>query len=278
MTELLRLRDGVDPTRAISALRELAQDADNVPGSAGIEWYQLRDAYVHWVDKAEAHLASLSHDPDVVLALFNERHWQLRSQTARPSRPFPLIQGELDLQSQRLRRLADILDDAQQRLAGAAGSPTVLDTNVLLHFEPPKQIDWVTVLERKPVRLIIPLRVIEELDQKKWGENAKLRDRARSLLPQLESWLEPAGRPKRLCDEVTLEVPVPSEPRDHPADADSEILATAQQIQLFTGDVVTVVTGDTTMRIRAQALRLQVHRPPEKYLRDRSPDPPAASS
>lgn len=59
----------------------------------------------------------------------------------------------------------------------------MVDTNVLLQFQPPDQINWTELLHVAAVRLVIPLRVIEELDTKKHGRSQKLSERARELLP-----------------------------------------------------------------------------------------------
>jgi predicted ribonuclease YlaK len=58
----------------------------------------------------------------------------------------------------------------------------VLDTNSLLHYEPPESISWAKIAWHSPVRLVIPLRVLEEVDAKKYSTNRRLRDRARSVL------------------------------------------------------------------------------------------------
>jgi hypothetical protein len=48
----------------------------------------------------------------------------------------------------------------------APGTCVVFDTNVLLHYQPLDQIDWLTELDERAVRLV-PLRVLQELDEEK---------------------------------------------------------------------------------------------------------------
>jgi rRNA-processing protein FCF1 len=273
MASPLRLREGVDPDHAIRVLRRLIDDAVNLLGAAGIEWYQVRDRYVQWIEQAESQLASITRDAGVIGSLLTDRHWQIRNQATKPIRPIPLVREELERQRENLADMADDLENRRQRLLSARGALTVVDTNVLLHYLPPQQIVWTEVLDQPQVRLLLPLRVIEELDAKKWGNNRRLAMRARQLLPQLDAVLQADGRPGTLRSGVTIEVALPPEPRDRPVDADSEILATCVEARRLSGRTVTVVSGDRAMRIRAQAHGLAVASLPDKYERPYDSDP-----
>lgn len=168
-------------------------------------------------------------------------------------RPFPLFYSEIARQLSRLRRLLEDLNERRDRLALPGGRITVLDTNVLVHYRPIDQIPWPKVIDSPIIRLVIPLRVIEELDAKKYAKNTDLAKRARNVLPALEQLLGAGGRPGEVADTVTVEVPVDTGPRERPEDADEEIIATCRDLTQFSGRDVTLVTGDTAMRIRAQA-------------------------
>ena len=148
----------------------------------------------------------------------------------------------------------------------------MLDTNVLLHYLPVDQIPWPDIVGHQNVRLVIPLRVIEEIDAKKYAKRPDLAKRARNLLPALERMFGQAGAPGRVTDGVTIEVPVDSGPRDRPADADEEILDTCRELGQFAGQPVTLVTGDTGMRLRAQAHGIATSTLPDKYLRGAQSD------
>jgi predicted ribonuclease YlaK len=69
-----------------------------------------------------------------------------------------------------------------------AGHIAVLDSNVLLHHLPPDQVNWQAATERPLVRLILPLRVVEELDSKKYGPSDRLRERARRCYRSWSNW------------------------------------------------------------------------------------------
>src|SRR5580692_8744470 len=56
-----------------------------------------------------------------------------------------------------------LIDQTERSLA----LPLVIDTNVILEYEPIASIDWAAVTN-EPVRLIIPLRVFEELEEARY--------------------------------------------------------------------------------------------------------------
>jgi hypothetical protein len=148
--------------------------------------------------------------------------------------------------------------DLQQRIdraASAPGDPAVIDTNILLEFMPPAQIDWRSLLATASVRLVIPLRVIEELDVLKYDRRRTERaDRARRILPQLGAALGDGGAPSPLRDGTTIEVLSGPGPRDRATDADEELLHTCQELEQFGDRSVTLISGDTAIRLRAQGL------------------------
>jgi predicted ribonuclease YlaK len=116
------------------------------------------------------------------------------------------------------------------------------------------------------VRLLIPLRVIEELDAKKYSGRPDLAKRARRILPQLEGLLRRAAA-GQLAADVTVGVPIDPGPRLRPGDADEEILRTAQELGQLGGKRVTIVTGETAMLIRSDALGLHAVKLGDQYVR-----------
>ena len=174
---------------AIRVLREQIAAANRVVSGA-IADYAVREAYVLWVETTEAQLAWLTFDREFVEMLHTERFWRIHDLHHQLPRPFPLVTAERDLQTAALTQLADDLEQRVQRLSSAGGRIAVLDTNVLLHYLPPDQISWPQALGPGGWRLMIPLRVIEELDAKKYSGSKTLGSRARDLLAA-------AGAPRR---------------------------------------------------------------------------------
>jgi rRNA-processing protein FCF1 len=207
----------------------------------------------------------------VLDALQTGRYWRIRQLHEEPVWPAQLVRAEIAQQTSWLETLRDDLQLRIDRVAAASGIPTILDTNVLLEFVPPAQVDWTAVTGSPSVRLIIPLRVVEELDVWKYDRRRQDRaERARGILPQLEASVGDAGTPRELRANTTIEVLIEPSPRYRPADADEEVLETCRELQQYGQQQVTLVTADTAMRLRAQALNVAVVPMPGEYSRRRS--------
>ena len=265
------MKTGVEPTRASDVLCELIRTAGNVIGQAigptpKERITSLREAYLTWNESVVPGLEELSADPEIGSAFLTDRSWRIRELHADP-RPFPLVNGEI---RQHVTFLHSLLDDLHQRIRRASRAPghmAVLDTNVLLHYMPPTDVVWADIVGKESVRIVLPLRVIEELDAKKYARRDDLAERARTILPQLRAIVGRAGEPGELRARATLEVLVEPGPRSRPTDADEEILDTCIELREFCRGPLTLITGDTSMQLRAEALDLEVVQMPAKYLR-----------
>lgn len=267
--ERLRLKEGATATHAVTALSQLIVAGGNA--IAGGLYDVRRDGYVRWVETSVPVLSGLTDDPEIVTMLYTDRYWQIR--TASPA-PYPTLDNEAKFQIDRLKRMADDLKERVDRLSAAPGHITVVDTHVLLHYQWAAFVSWDEIVGQPPIRLIVPLRVVEELDAKKWARRDDLASRARGVLSRLEAVVGPDGAPGKLRDNVTIEVPVDRGPRFRPDDADEEILYTCREIGQLASRGVTLVTGDSSARLRAGALRIPVVRMPAKYLpREDQPEP-----
>jgi hypothetical protein len=147
---------------------------------------QRRDQYIEWMEDTEVKLSNLTYDTAVVELLHTARYWEIRRIVPSDARPIPLIEGEFRSQRELLH---DVRVDLEPRLQCAKGDAhiTVLDTQTLLHYEPPQSIRWTDVVRHPKVRLVIPLRVIEEVDARKYSRDQRLRDRARGTAPPARS-------------------------------------------------------------------------------------------
>lgn len=141
---------------------------------------------------------------------------------------------------------------------------------MLNHWRQPCDILWREVFkaegENIPLaRLIIPLRVIDELDRQKYGQGDLAR-KAATVIRYLERVLKDSqpGQPVQLRREATLEVWVDAD--DRGGDADLSILRCAVDLDNLHRDIsVRVLTDDVGMRLRAQQMGLRVLRLPENY-------------
>jgi hypothetical protein len=271
----LRLKHPVEPDHALAVLTEQinALDQLRLDGRNADAVMRSRDDYLQWVEWAEIQLADLTHDRTIAELLHTPRYWEIRRLVPSDARPIPLIDAERRVQRDNLHGMRMNLEMHVNRARGAPGHITVIDSHSLLHYQLPDSVAWHEIVGHDNVRLVVPLRVIEELDGKKYGDSQKLRDRARDLLPKLDALIGVMGEPTPIREGVTIEVPVEfisGTPRVKPTDADEEILFTCRELSQLSGQEggVTLITGDIGMRIRAQALGgIRPVKLPDKYLR-----------
>lgn len=146
----------------------------------------------------------------------------------------------------------------------------VLDTNFFLHFQPIDEVDWTDLLNSDRVTLVLPQRIIEELDeQKDQNPRQKLRSRARKAQQRIERFLI-EGQNREIRDSVTIEhvEKLPTEffeendlDRSTP---DDHLAATALHIEdRREGGQVLIVTDDTGPRLTAEPRGIETLRPPD---------------
>ena len=243
--------------QGVRALSEAAQSVEAGYSRPGENPVDVRDRYVKWSVAIEPGLLAVFRRVDVFEVFDSPRHRDICSM-APGNQLVPLINAELGDKRAVFDAGRHALEAARDRMRGAAGVPVVLDSNVLLHSLLPDQIGWNTLLG-KALRLVVPMRVVEELDSKKYSDSKLLRDRARAVLPWLERTLGAGSGPAPVDPQVqtreaigtTIEVYPCGRPRLRPQDADEEVLDVAQEVLHLVGKVV-VLTGDTSMRIRAR--------------------------
>ena len=175
-----RLKDGTQLAFAQQRLRESAAQGRNLVGSSAGQAVSIhQNSFLGWIGSTEAQLRNVFIDPSTWEHLYSERYWRIRDLMQESPRAIELINNEANHQAEWLDELADRMKKLADRLEAAPGQLTVLDTHVLLHFEPPNQIPWPEIVGSPQVRLVLPLRVIEELDEKKYTARDNLADRAR---------------------------------------------------------------------------------------------------
>ena len=202
--------------------------------------------------------AVLTPDPDVARAIQRT----LRAQNH-------ALSTEIENQVKALEQARAELEELK-KLVARPGLPVVYDTNMLNHWQQPGDILWRDVFkaqrERIPdTRLVIPLRVIDELDKQKYGQGDLAR-KAATAIRYLERVLRDRqpGERARLRDGVTLEAWIDTD--DRGGDADLSILRCAADLDnLHPTTGARVLTDDVGMRLRAHQLGLKVVRLPEAY-------------
>ena len=158
----IAFRTGALVDRGIAGIREAINDLSNLrSASAGVSVLDQATRYVQWVSTTESRLRNLLAEPSVWEGLYSERFWHLTKDVMMQV-SWPLIfEAEYQSQRDRLTSLANEIERACARSSG--GLLVVLDTNVLMHWKSLDEIDWTGQTLASEVRLVVPLRVIEEL-------------------------------------------------------------------------------------------------------------------
>jgi len=181
----LRLKPGARPEQALQILDTLGVKLRNLPaegGAGGSFWEVFRrrqDGYLQWVELAEGQLGNFADERDVSAQLHTRFYWAIREAGDTTPRGIPLIESEIQAQKATLLRIADDLRRREER-AAAGGHIAVLDTHLLLHYEPPESVDWSKLVNADQVRLLLPRHHDRELQHQRRNRHDRAARRLRS--------------------------------------------------------------------------------------------------
>jgi hypothetical protein len=251
----MRMRVDVSPEQVALQLRDHARRAAEGGDVLSSGSKYLTNDYASWVSSTESLLRHYLLEPDLD-SLYTPRFWQIRESSPDSLRIEELVRNECTWQSERLASIAQQLEDAFALLQGdPSATIVVLDTNVFLHCSPLSEIDWAFAADG-PLRIVVPLRVVEELDDKKRDRDPTIKDAARRAVRWMRDELVPRqGQPAPMGDATTLEVYTPIGPRQQRLSADTEILEACETLETFTRRPLVLVTGDFALQLRGLHFR-----------------------
>lgn len=268
----MRLLPGARPVDASRELGAQLLALSNLLGR-GMSSEQTLGGFLQWALEAERMLCSHFDADDVTEQIFTKRYWSLQSPSPAGRDMIPvLVEAGVSEQRRRLQRELARLNDGHNRWQ--RGRLVLPDTSALIHG--PKLWEWDPAesleLRDKPVRLILPILVIDELDDLKESTKGHTRFRARETL----KWIaEQLGGHQRVLireagilhtpdgasrDRGTLHLDVLLDEEGHrrlPI-ADDEIVDRASFIASISGSEVMLVTNDVGQAHRARLRGLLV--------------------
>jgi hypothetical protein len=252
-------RQGIDGAALVDWLTAFVREASNYTRDA--------NAYVAWVHDLERKLREFFSDVPME-RLYNERFWRIA--VGGGERPEEMRRQEMEAQLAWLNAVLESARTIRSRFGATTTSIAVLDTNVLLHCKPLTDIDWCGLLGAQNVRLVVPLRVIDELDAKKAARSTPLRTRAATRVRHLARLLVAEAtndvRPGVAIDAVGLFEFDPALVRQPSVPPDVEILDTCEALAAYAGaNPVNLATADLGMRLRAQARGVSYREIPDEY-------------
>ena len=262
------LLPGAEGPHVVQALQTTDQQLGELQG--GGSPHEKFERYFQWAADSALRLRGLLSEKAIGELVFTPSFYAIL-QVGPPTRTaggMRLLGVEIET---RRRVLQAAIDELRGQVARWSEDEllVVLDTNVYVHGDRKiDEIDWLDLTSHaEPVRLLIPMVVVDELDNLK---RSKVRGRAAYTLAvlsrcltgsQLEGWLHPpeirgSGSKSPVRVEVVLD------PIGHarlPL-ADDEIIDRALTIQRVAGRDVHLVTCDTGMHMRARPTGLKVHK------------------
>lgn len=251
----------------VRLVRDIRTGASNVPSPGSTTNIVMR--YRSWADEAIRQLRHRFSESAVDVVVRTSAYWATIQMPAGDQTTYSLVMTELTHAGSRLQKLETDLaaflgwwDDAARIV--------VLDTSAVMSFGPQVgAMDWFAVLDKRPdriLRLVLPLIVIDELDNLKDRGNNTSQRQARASLKALEPMLQVGRRthlPEVKHDGLgTATVEVLADPPAHQRlpSADDEIVQQAAMLKATTGLPSIVATRDTGMLIRAQLAQLEACR------------------
>jgi PIN domain len=228
----------------------------NVHGSDAME------SYLKWIDRAARELPDRFANGDLVEMLHTPHYWHIRNPNNELNfQKADLIAHELRIHMARLEKTRDHLR-LFEPMTRRYGEPVVLDTNVLVNFDPlSDRISYDRWLEitghrnRIPFSVVIPALVIDEMDRFSHTGDRTLNVKARKALSGLDRFIGALEERKAVPvwpDQgwMTAEILPDAPGHRRQVDDDMELLDRAQFLYQITNKPVALVTADRGMRIR----------------------------
>jgi predicted ribonuclease YlaK len=189
------------------------------------------------------------------------------SATGDPPQDFPrLFFSEVEAQHAVLQELLEELKGVRDRLVRRrSGAIIVPDANVFLHYTFFKEASWTALTGGEPMRMVVPLLVIEQLDRTKTSQREHIARRAQQVIRALEDLLATSRGPAEIPGRGTIEVLVDEPGHVRCAVDDEEIVDVCRYVADVTGQRARLVTGDLGMSLRASQLGVEVCPVPEDW-------------
>lgn len=259
----MRLRTGITANSAIKSLTELEMGLGNL---ASVD---VPSPYLEWVERAETQFRHLFVDDTLAEGLQSTRYFHIRQLIPNSIQPrkAPFILAEVDLQKKNIQETITQLK-SYSSLAERPGYPLVLDTNAFMHYTIFKDIDWAKEFEHAQVRLIVPLIVLDELDDKTFSHNKRIAKRADQILRTFDLYMEDLTSEEivNIRGNVSIEILKDDVSHQRRTSNDSEIIDRAQFLHQVIESPVTMVTGDRGLRVRCHARQIPVKMMPPLHL------------
>lgn len=263
-----------DLAGAIRTLDELKTSCENLYAEMSGSYADPRGHYLDWAASAHDQLRNRFVDPEIAEQVFSKRYWSI-AESGIVDRVSQSLTVEIRAQTDRLTSLKCQLE-RYLKIGTRPGQLTVLDTNVLIQFLRMEQVHWTSIVGAKVVRLVVPTIVLDEIDDKRYSDSRRTRERARRATDPLDERDEILARDgfASVSNNVTVEYFIEPATRRAGSNPDQDILDAAEFLAMAADRTVCIVTADRGFRVRAASREGSV-RPilmPMLYSKDRLED------
>lgn len=257
----MRLRNSVSIDAAITSVQSLRNYLDSTRNAS--HSFGPEDPFLTWCDdqarpQLQTFLVPTEELPDELEVSYNRINLAPKANLRRLN---AMLSREYLSWHRRLGEVVDELNE-QKKLASRPGTPVVLDTSALMEGEPLVSFDWHSLdssLATGPVRLVVPILVVEELDDllhdRDGARKKKARDASRALRELHKARpTEPAPLPNQ--QDVTVEVLLDGDWHRRRPNNDTEIIDQALSLRDQIAKPVLLGACDLPMMYRAAAAGL----------------------
>lgn len=265
-------------------LRELGSAVSNLrspsPGWQTRDWLT---AYIEWANNAASRLRGQITQADIDRLVWTGRHQLLASKVGllypdlENSGLNHVLTAELNDRTTAFDAAHQTLDQQINRWSGP-GTFVAFDTSAYIHGDKLEQVDIGGLLGLTPggpIRLLVPMAVVDELDNLKQSGKTHVRWRATYTTAVLHRVLgtEPTEPAPLHAGDLAVTVELLPDPPGHvrlPI-TDDEIIDRVAHARVLAGRQVTVITYDTGQALRARLAGLEALRLPSPAERDPEP-------
>lgn len=154
-----------------------------------------------------------------------------------------------------------------------------IDTNILLHYKLFTEIDWCNILNYEYIRLYLTSTNLQELDNFKYDQNKKRKERARKVIKHISELDELEITTFRVRKDVILEI-ITAEPPTKifskynldPYVQDDRILAAIISFKENDNAEILILTDDINLRLKAKKFGIGIINLPEELSLTDEPD------
>jgi hypothetical protein len=251
----MRLKNPGGVEQAVQILRQLSAGVANTMFS-GRAMPAARDAWLTWFQQADAQLRNLFTDTEIADDLYRT---QLEVQKmGEDALPYIHLARVIEVWQTKLNETVAALEKLQP-FVSRPGRIVVPDTSAFIEGLGLLEADWHSIAGASAdelVRLILPILVIEELDDNKRHRNPRVMERARETLKSLWSLPAHPNGGKIVKSGIGVELLMDDPWHERRPVNDVEIVDRATYIKDLTGNPVTLAAADYAILFRASESRL----------------------